>query len=177
MKTVVIANQADPVEVQTNKRVLDAVLATEANIPMACGGKGLCATCHVFVESGMDKLSPVTPRERMSLTMLTDARPTSRLSCPAKVLGQGVRISLPSGRYIDGTADLESLIGRRAEQRILHPVDGRILIEAGKIITRSRIKELSFVDIDIADMKTRSLSVGHAEALSGMARNRQEPRK
>jgi len=93
------------------------------------------------------------------------------------VLGQGVRISLPSGRYIDGTADLESLIGRRAEQRILHPVDGRILIEAGKIITRSRIKELSFVDIDIADMKTRSLSVGHAEALSGMARNRQEPRK
>jgi hypothetical protein len=51
------------------------------------------------------------------------------------------------------------------------------LIEAGKIITRSRIKELSFVDIDIADMKTRSLSVGHAEALSGMARNRQEPRK
>ena len=39
MKTVVIANQADPVEVQTNKRVLDAVLATEANIPMACGGR------------------------------------------------------------------------------------------------------------------------------------------
>ena len=50
--------------------------------------------------------------------------------------------------------------GRRAEERILHPLDGRVLIETGKIITRSRITELSQVDVDVAEMKTRSLTLG-----------------
>ncbi|WP_293255948.1 hypothetical protein [Nannocystis sp.] len=69
-------------------------------------------------------------------------------------------VGLPGGRYLTATKDLESLVGRRAEERVLHPVDGRVLIEAGKIITRSRIRELSQVDVDLAEMRTRSLSMG-----------------
>lgn len=158
-KKVKITGHSDPVLIKTKERVLDALLATREKIPMACGGKGLCATCHCYIDAGAQQLSPMTPREQLSLKMLTDVRPSSRLACQAKVLGDGVSVSLPQGRYIEATLDLESLIGRRAEARILHPVDGRVLIEAGKIITRSRIRELSFVDVDIAEMKTRSLSV------------------
>jgi ferredoxin len=159
MKSVQIDPHEDPVLIKTNSRVSDAMLAVREKLLMACGGKGLCATCHVYVTEGADCLSPVTPRERMSLAMLCDQQPSSRLACQAKVLRDGVRVSFPKGRFIDGTGDLERLIGRRAEENILHPVNGSTLIGAGKIITRSRIAELSFVDVDLAEMRTRSLSI------------------
>lgn len=162
MKNIFVDPHEDPVEVLTNSRVSEAVLAVQERLLMACGGKGLCATCHVYVTAGADCLSPVTPRERMSLAMLADRRPESRLACQAKVQRQGVKVALPNGRFIDSTGDLDLLIGRRAESRILHPIHGGVLIEAGKIITRSRIRELAFVDVDVAEMRTRSLTIDRA---------------
>jgi ferredoxin len=159
MKRVEIDGAGDPVAIRTNQRLLDALVVSGTELLSACGGKGLCATCHVYVKSGADKLSPVTPRERTSLRMLNEVRADSRLACQAKVLAEGVRIAVPRGRYLMATRDLESLIGRRAEERILHPVDGRVLIEPGKIITRSRIQELAQVDVDVAEVKTLSLSM------------------
>lgn len=159
MKKIAIESMADPVFVTTNSRVSDAALAVREQLLMACGGKGLCATCHVYVTNGMDCLSPLTPRERLSLPMLAERQPNSRLACQAKILRDGVSISIPKGRYIASSGDLESLVGRRAEQQILHPVHGGVLIEAGKIITRTRLRELSFVEIDVAEMRTRSLTI------------------
>ncbi|MBL8975280.1 MAG: 2Fe-2S iron-sulfur cluster binding domain-containing protein [Myxococcales bacterium] len=159
MKRVAIEGVVDPVDVHTHKRLLDVIVAAGAPVLMACGGKGLCATCHVYVQAGAEQLSQRTPREQLALRMLSDRRPSSRLACQAKVTGDGVVVSLPGGRYLTGTGDLEGLVGRRAEERILHPVDGRVLIEAGKIITRSRIRELGQVDVDLAEMRTRSLSL------------------
>jgi ferredoxin len=160
MKRVAIEGVLDPVDVRTNQRLLDVLVNTGVPLLMACGGKGLCATCHVHVTTGAQQLSPRTPREQLALRMLSDARPTSRLACQAKVQGEGVTVSLPTGRYLTATKDLDDLIGRRAETRVLHPLDGRVLIEAGKIITRSRIRELAQVDVDLAEMRTRSLTVG-----------------
>lgn len=160
MKRVAIEGVVDPIDVQTHRRLLDVLVAAGSPVLMACGGKGLCATCHVYVQAGAEHLSPRTPREQLALRMLSDRRPSSRLACQAKVSGDGVVVGLPGGRYLTATKDLESLIGRRAEERVLHPVDGRVLIEAGKIITRSRISELSQVDVDLAEMRTRSLSMG-----------------
>lgn len=68
-------------------------------------------------------------------------------------------MTLPKGQFIDGTTDLEGLIGRRAEEQILHPLTGLVLIPAGKIITRSRVRELSFVDVDVQEMRARSLTI------------------
>lgn len=158
MKWVVVAGAGDPVSIRTNHRLLDALALSGTELLMACGGKGLCATCHVFIKAGADRLSPITPREQSSLRMLSECRPNSRLACQAKVLGDGIEVALPGGRYLTASSDLESLIGRRADVRILHPVDGRVLIETSKIITRSRIRELAQVDIDIAEVKTHSLS-------------------
>lgn len=159
MKRVAVEGVADPVEVRTHQRLLDVVVAAGTPVLMACGGKGLCATCHVYVQAGADQLSPRTPREQLALRMLSDRRPNSRLACQAKVTGEGVVVAMPGGRYLTGTQDLEGLVGRRADVRILHPVDGRVLIEAGKIITRSRIRELTHVDVDVAEMRTRSLTM------------------
>lgn len=158
MKRVVIAGAEDPVSIRTNQRLLDALALSGTKLLMACGGKGLCATCHVYVKNGAERLSAVTPREQSSLRMLGECRANSRLACQAKVLGDGVEVALPGGRYLTASSDLEALIGRRADVRILHPIDGRVLIEAGKIITRSRIGELAQVDIDVAEVKTHSLS-------------------
>jgi ferredoxin len=160
MKRVAIEGVVDPVDVHTNKRLLDVLVTAGMPVLMACGGKGLCATCHVYVQAGAEQLSAKTPRETLALRMLADRRPSSRLACQAKVGGEGVVVSMPGGRYLTtGTKDLEALVGRRAEERILHPVDGRVLIEAGKIITRSRIRELSQVDVDLAEMRTKSLTL------------------
>ena len=159
MKSVHVETHEDPVDVSTNARVIEAVLACQEKLPMACGGKGLCATCHVYVVEGAERLSPITPREKMSLPMLADRQPNSRLACQAKVLGNGVKIALPRVQYLDGSVELEKLIGRRTEVPIVHPLHGTVLIAPGKIITRSRIRELSFVDIDIAEMQSRCQSI------------------
>ena len=159
MKRVDIDGVADPISIDTNNRLLDALVLSGTSLLMACGGKGLCATCHVYIKSGVERLSSITPREQNSLRMLNERRPNSRLACQAKVQGDGVTVTLPRGRYLTASRDLESLIGRRADVRILHPLDGRVLIEAGKIITRSGIMALAQLDVDVAEVRTRSLSL------------------
>jgi ferredoxin len=158
MKTVRIQELHDPIEVKTNTRLLDVLQQSPKKVMMACGGKGLCATCHVYVDDNVESLSPKTPREQRSLLMLRDAKPTSRLACQAKVRGEGLVLHLPGGQFIQSSSDVEHLIGRRAEKPILHPTDGRVLIEAGKIITRGRITQLQSVDVDVAELRRMSLT-------------------
>jgi ferredoxin len=160
MKVINIAG-LDPVAIKTNARLLDAAQLMRAPLQSICGGKGLCATCHVQVTDGAQKLSQITPREEAALQMLANRTPTSRLACQAKVLGDGILLQLPSGRYTTSStdvADFEKLIGRRAEEHVLHPIDGRILVEAGKLITRTRIDALRSASVDLEQLHTRTIS-------------------
>lgn len=59
MKSVRVERHEDPVLISTNSCVLDAVLATREKLLMACGGKGLCATCHVYVTSDDEPTAPL----------------------------------------------------------------------------------------------------------------------
>lgn len=149
MKKVTLQPINQEVEIHTDTRVLDTLLAKECEVAMACGGQGICATCHVKVKSGEESLTPKTKREQRTLSLITGADERSRLSCQAKVIGEGVVIELPEGMYLESVKDLESLIGRRAEVPILHPRDGHVLIAKGKIITRSRIMQLEGEDLDL----------------------------
>ncbi|TVR03863.1 MAG: (2Fe-2S)-binding protein [Deltaproteobacteria bacterium] len=151
MKKVSLLPLGRQPEIKTNARVLDALLAEEVGVMMACGGRGLCATCHVFVEEGSESLSPRNAREDRTLGRLSGTRPNSRLACQARVCGEGVRVSLPDGLYALDRKDIESLIGKRARTAILHPIDGRVLVEPGKIITRSFIMQLNDVDFQVND--------------------------
>lgn len=155
MKTVALLPINRAPQIQTEQRVLDALLAEKVDVLMACGGRGMCATCHVYVDGGADALTPMTAREKRTLGRVTGCAPNSRLACQAKVLREGVRVRLPEGLYVTSQRELEDLIGMRAERSILHPIDGRVLVARGKIITRSFIMQLSNIDFDIDDALAR----------------------
>ena len=44
--------------------------------------------------------------------------------------------------YVNSLQDIEALIGRRADQDLLHPITGEVLVEQGKLITRSTMAQL-----------------------------------
>jgi uncharacterized 2Fe-2S/4Fe-4S cluster protein (DUF4445 family) len=130
-------------------------LARQVPVKMYCGGRGLCATCHVYVVAHPEGITPMTDRERLTLSLLTGAQANSRLACQSQVIGEGVEVALPKGLYIESLSDLEKLIGQRASAPILHPVTGAVLVEANKLIMRSVIMELKDVDFDLAQVDTK----------------------
>jgi ferredoxin len=145
----------DPIDmeiaVQTNDNLLSGLLKNELKIMKECGGRGMCATCHVFIKEGMDSLSPMNRREQRTLEIITTCNQFSRLACQAKVMGEGVVIEMQSGTYVNQIEDVESLIGRRTEQNILHPLTGAVLVEAGKLITRTMITQLKDTKGQVSD--------------------------
>ncbi|MEO0797112.1 MAG: 2Fe-2S iron-sulfur cluster-binding protein [Verrucomicrobiota bacterium] len=149
MKDVVLQPINERVSIETNARILDSLLAKECPVMMACGGQGVCATCHVYVGKGSESLTPMTEREKKTLSRLSGVKASSRLSCQCRIVGEGVEVVLPEGMYVKSFDELEALIGQRSNVPILHPIDGRVLIKEKKIITRSKIMELKDVDFDV----------------------------
>jgi ferredoxin len=139
------------VSIQTNDNLLSALLKKDLSVMKECGGRGMCATCHVYITQGMESLSPVNRRELRSLEVITTCTKFSRLACQARVLGEGVTVEVPSGMYISEIDNIEDLIGRRAEDNILHPITGTVLVEAGKLITRSMITQLKDTQAQASD--------------------------
>lgn len=147
MKQIEFGTQnINPALVPTRAKLLDALLAQRVPVKMYCGGRGLCATCHVYVVEHSESLTPPTHNETLRLPLLTGARPNSRLACQAQVIGDGVKIELPDGLYAESLSDLESLIGKRSTVPILHPLTGAVLVEAHKIILRSQIMQIRDTD-------------------------------
>ncbi len=128
--------------IETNGNLLSVLINKDLDVLKECGGRGMCATCHVYVKEGMDSLSPINRREQRTLEVITTCKPNSRLACQARVLKNGVIVELPPGMYINSIKDIEALIGRRAEQDLLHPLTGQVLVETGKLITRSMLKQI-----------------------------------
>ncbi|MBE9029994.1 2Fe-2S iron-sulfur cluster binding domain-containing protein [filamentous cyanobacterium LEGE 11480] len=139
--------QLDPIgtqtSVQTNDNILSALLGTDLQVSHECGGRGRCATCHVFIKEGMENLSPMSRREQQTLEVITTCNMQSRLACQTRVLDEGVVVQLPAGTYLNEVDDLDALIGRRAQEKILHPLNGTVLVEQNKLITRSVVNELA----------------------------------
>jgi ferredoxin len=136
----------DPIGVQTairtNDNLLSGLIKNNLNVLRECGGRGMCATCHVFIKDGMQSLTPMTRREQRTLEVITTCNTNSRLACQARVMAEGVVVEMPAGMYLNHMDDVEALIGRRAEEPLLHPITGKVLVEAGKLITRSMVTQL-----------------------------------
>jgi hypothetical protein len=58
--------------------------------------------------------------------------------------------------YVNSLQDIEALIGQRAEQNLLHPVTGQVLVEQGKLITRSMLKQLENTTFSVGEYFTSS---------------------
>lgn len=141
-KTVRLEPIAQESSIETNGNLLSVLLNKDLDVLKECGGRGMCATCHIYVREGMESLSPVSRREQRTLEVITTCKPNSRLACQSRVLQNGVVVELPPGMYINSIKDIEDLIGRRADQDLLHPLTGKVLVEAGKLITRSTLKQI-----------------------------------
>jgi ferredoxin len=141
-KTIKLDPLGTQTAIKTNDNLLSGLLRNDLPILQECGGRGMCSTCHIYIKDGMQSLSPLNRREKRTLEVITTCKTNSRLACQARVIGEGVVVELPAGMYLSQIDDIEALIGRRAQQDILHPISGRILVEEGKLITRSMISQL-----------------------------------
>lgn len=65
--------------------LMEALKAHEYDIEATCGGMALCATCHIRVSSGWEKLPPQHEEELNMLDTLPTVYPDSRLSCQVPV--------------------------------------------------------------------------------------------
>jgi ferredoxin len=133
---------AQETSIETNGNLLSVLLNKDLDVLKECGGRGMCATCHIYVQDGMDALTPINRREQRTLEVITSCKTNSRLACQSRVIGNGVVVELPPGMYVNSLQDIEALVGRRAEQDLLHPITGEVLVEHGKLITRSTLKQL-----------------------------------
>ncbi len=127
-------------------RLLSILLNNKVSVLKACGGQGRCATCHIFVEKGMELLTPPTDQELMTLSMMKIEQPNARLACQCKVLDQGLEITVPKGKYLGSEAELESLVGKRAQQTLIHPLTGEVLVHEGKLILRTALEKMQSVN-------------------------------
>lgn len=158
-KTVRLDPLGKKTAIATHTSLLSVLLKNDVEVAQECGGRGICATCHVYIKEGEDSISPITKREQRTLGVITSCRMNSRLACQAKVIGEGVVIELPAGMYISSNDDIEDLIGRRAQEDILHPLSGQILVEEGKLITRSMINQLQTTQTQVSEFLSRSEAV------------------
>lgn len=145
-KTVRLEPIAQESSIQTNGNLLSVLLNKDLDVLKECGGRGMCATCHIYVQEGAESLTPINRREQRTLEVITSCKTNSRLACQARVIGEGVVVELPPGMYVNSLQDIEALIGRRAETSLLHPITGAVLVEEGKLITRSMLKQLESTD-------------------------------
>ena len=141
MKTVTLTPVGGDLDVTTGSSLVKGLLARELKIDMACGGKGLCATCHVYVRRGGDCLTPRSAREERTLQFVASADGDSRLACQARVEEDGVVIEVPAGLYVQNLDGFQDKIGSVASYDYLHPITGRVLIPKSKFITRTVFSE------------------------------------
>jgi ferredoxin len=158
-KTVKINSINEETSVETNDNLLSLLIKKDLKVSQECGGRGMCATCHIFITDGMEQLSPMSRREQRTLEVITTCKMNSRLACQARVVGEGVVVELPAGMYVSEVEDIESLIGQRAEQDILHPLYGTVLVETGKLITRSMISQLRDTQGEVSKVLSQSDSI------------------
>ncbi|MBI4511185.1 MAG: 2Fe-2S iron-sulfur cluster binding domain-containing protein [Deltaproteobacteria bacterium] len=81
-------------EVPPGTTILAAARGAGAPVGSACGGACACSTCHVWVKTGLDTLSPVQDDEDDILDKAFDVRPVSRLACQAKVGGEDIECEI-----------------------------------------------------------------------------------
>lgn len=65
--------------------LMEFLKGNDYDILATCGGMALCATCHVCVISGFEKLHDISDDEYAMLDTLPNITDTSRLGCQLKL--------------------------------------------------------------------------------------------
>ena len=75
--------------------LLSIALSGGVEIEHACGGVGVCGTCHVLVDSGAENLSEADDDELDVVDAVPANALNSRLACRAVVCGGDVTVTIP----------------------------------------------------------------------------------
>lgn len=68
-----------------NLSLMEVLKASEYPIEATCGGMALCATCHIEVVKGIEKIGSPTDIELDMFDTLPDATANSRLACQIRL--------------------------------------------------------------------------------------------
>ncbi|VTR98409.1 2Fe-2S iron-sulfur cluster-binding protein [Tuwongella immobilis] len=153
MKSIKLKPIDTTAHVITGASLLDGLLSKALKVEMACGGRGLCATCHVYVRQGQSKLSPQTQREMRTLGFIADTDQDSRLSCQCSVLDEGIVVEVPVGMYLKSAEELMQYIGEEADKDFRHAITGQVMIPKGKLITRTMLKICNDIAADLKKLQ------------------------
>jgi len=92
-----------PVEVSTGGSVMQAAVTNGVpGIDADCGGSCSCATCHVYVkEEWLERVGETNPTEDAMLSLSTDRKGNSRLSCQIQVTEEldGLVVTTPEFQF------------------------------------------------------------------------------
>jgi len=92
-----------PVEVSTGGSVMQAAVSSGVpGIDADCGGSCSCATCHVYVKDGwLEKTGELNATEEAMLSLSTDRKDNSRLSCQIQVTEEldGLVVTTPEFQF------------------------------------------------------------------------------
>ncbi len=140
-------NKVDNVEYGMN--LLETLLKNEIQVKSVCRGRGICATCQVKVKCNPMALSPRTPQEVKTLSLISGADENTRLACQSRIVGEGVVVEMPMSLYIESLDQLMDLVGEVAVSDYRHPVTGAIMIPKDKLLTRSQLSLFKSLTEDI----------------------------
>jgi len=141
-------------EVTSGANLLQVLLANEVKVRSVCRGRGICATCSVKIRGSSNCLSPMTPQEKKTLSLIVGADDSTRLACQCRILGDGLTVELPQGLYVEKLEELLELVGEEAVSDYLHPITGAVMIPKNKIITRSQLQNFKNLHEEVNKLNT-----------------------
>ncbi|MBM3115196.1 2Fe-2S iron-sulfur cluster-binding protein [Jeongeupia naejangsanensis] len=86
LHTIVLTNSAETLQLPDKSKLTDLSELAEGVIPFSCLS-GICGSCVIEVECGLENLSEAEPVERTFLTSLGFAEDQYRLACQCKLFG------------------------------------------------------------------------------------------
>ena len=68
-----------------NLSLMEILKAADYEVAATCGGIALCATCHIRIEHGGERLTPPAGAELDMIDSLPDGDESSRLACQIRL--------------------------------------------------------------------------------------------
>ena len=105
VKIVFIEHSGQEHAVETNPGASVMIAAVSNGVPgidADCGGACSCATCHVYVDQEwLEKTGEINPTEEAMLSISTDRKDNSRLSCQIQVTEDldGLVVNMPEFQF------------------------------------------------------------------------------
>jgi len=94
MPKIMFQNTNTEVEVVEGTTILEAALDNNIDLDNDCGANGVCGTCHVYIDVGVDQVSPPESDEADLLESVEGLTERSRLACQTRVMGD-ITVTIP----------------------------------------------------------------------------------